>query len=138
MQVCTLLQTDNHANTSPLSFLQAGCPSCRPTNSVKASLCQILSILLSIGYSILICVTMPNFVEIGHFNGFLKRPHLPFWIFLNVKFLTADGVRRLLLHHHIKFHGDLSMHCGNIVFLIFKMAAVPAILSRGSWCPWIY
>jgi len=36
MQVCTLLQRDNHANTSPLSFLQAGCPSCRPTNSVKA------------------------------------------------------------------------------------------------------
>ena len=36
MQVCTLLQTDNHANTSPLSFLQAGCPSCRPTNSVEA------------------------------------------------------------------------------------------------------
>ena len=26
MEVCTLLQTDNHANTSPLSFLQAGCP----------------------------------------------------------------------------------------------------------------
>ena len=25
-----------HASTSPLSFLQAGCPSCRPTNSVKA------------------------------------------------------------------------------------------------------
>ena len=36
MQVCTLLRTDNHANTSPLSFLQAGCPSCHPTNSVKA------------------------------------------------------------------------------------------------------
>jgi len=36
MQVCTLLQTDNHANTSPLSFLHAGCPSCRPTNSFKA------------------------------------------------------------------------------------------------------
>jgi len=35
MQVCTSLQTDNHANTSLLSFLQAGCPSCRPTNSVK-------------------------------------------------------------------------------------------------------
>ena len=35
MQVCTSLQTDNHASTSPLSFLQAGCPSCRPTNSVK-------------------------------------------------------------------------------------------------------
>ena len=36
MQVCTSLQRDNHASTPPLSFLQAGCPSCRPTNSVKA------------------------------------------------------------------------------------------------------
>jgi len=36
MQVCTSLQTNNHASTSPLSFLQAGCPSCRPTNSIKA------------------------------------------------------------------------------------------------------
>jgi len=36
MQVCTSLQTDNHASTPPLSFLQAGCPSCRPTNSVQA------------------------------------------------------------------------------------------------------
>jgi len=36
MQVCTSLQTDNSASTSPLSFLQAGCPSCRPINSVKA------------------------------------------------------------------------------------------------------
>jgi len=36
MQVCTLLQTDNHASTSPLCFLQAGCPSCHTTNSVKA------------------------------------------------------------------------------------------------------
>jgi len=36
MQICTSLQTDNHASTPPLTFLQAGCPSCRPTNSVKA------------------------------------------------------------------------------------------------------
>jgi len=36
MQVCTSLQTDNHSSTPQLSFLQAGCPSCRPTNSVKA------------------------------------------------------------------------------------------------------
>ena len=48
MQVCTSLQTDNHASTSPLSFLQAECPSCRPTNSVKAlkaSLTVITSII---------------------------------------------------------------------------------------------
>ena len=28
--------TDNHTSTPPLSFLQVGCASCRPTNSVKA------------------------------------------------------------------------------------------------------
>jgi len=36
MQLCTSHQTDNHASTPPLSVLQAGCPSCHPTNSVKA------------------------------------------------------------------------------------------------------
>jgi len=36
MQVCTLLQTDNHATPHHSSFLQAGCHSCHPTNSVKA------------------------------------------------------------------------------------------------------
>jgi len=36
MQVCTLLQTENHASTPPLSFLHTGCPSCHPTNSIKA------------------------------------------------------------------------------------------------------
>ena len=41
MQVCTSLQTDNHASTPLLSFLQAGCPSCHPANSVKARVIQI-------------------------------------------------------------------------------------------------
>jgi len=36
MQICTSPQTDNHASTPPLSFLQAGCPSCHPTNSIKS------------------------------------------------------------------------------------------------------
>ena len=36
MQVSTSLQTYNHASTPPLRFLQARCPSCCPTNSVKA------------------------------------------------------------------------------------------------------
>ena len=31
------LTPDNHANTQALSFLQAGCPSCRSNNSIKAS-----------------------------------------------------------------------------------------------------
>ena len=36
VQVCTLLQTDNHTSIPPLSFLQAWCPFCHPTNSIKA------------------------------------------------------------------------------------------------------
>jgi len=36
MQVCTSLQTDNLASTHQSVFFQAACPSCRPTNSVKA------------------------------------------------------------------------------------------------------
>jgi len=34
IQVCISLQTDDHANTPPLSFLQAGClPAAQPTVS---------------------------------------------------------------------------------------------------------
>jgi len=46
MQVCTSLQTDNHASTPPLSFLQAGCPSCHPSNSVKALKARLFLILI--------------------------------------------------------------------------------------------
>jgi len=35
MQVCTSLQTDNHASTPPQVFT-GRMPSCRPTNSVEA------------------------------------------------------------------------------------------------------
>ena len=46
MQVCTSLQTDNHASTPLLSFLQARCPSCHPTNSIKALVrCQLYKFL---------------------------------------------------------------------------------------------
>jgi len=39
--ICRLLQTNNHANTPPLSFLQAGCSSCHSANSVKALKAQL-------------------------------------------------------------------------------------------------
>jgi len=47
MQVCTSLQTENRTSIPPLSFLQAGCPSCRPTNSVKA-LKEEVQLILSV------------------------------------------------------------------------------------------
>jgi len=36
MQVFTSPHAGNHASPPPLSFLQTGCPSCHPTNSIKA------------------------------------------------------------------------------------------------------
>jgi len=36
MQICSWPQTDNHASALLLCFLQAGCPPCCQTNSVKA------------------------------------------------------------------------------------------------------
>ena len=57
IQVCTSLQTDNHASTPPLSFLQAGCPSCCPTNSVKALKAHYY-------YIIIIAINDNNFPEV--------------------------------------------------------------------------
>ena len=58
MQVCISLQTDNHASTPPLVFLQAGCPFCRRTNSVKALkalVCRCLNAaLLLYGYLLML------------------------------------------------------------------------------------
>jgi len=51
MQVSTSLQTDNHASTPPLCLLQAGCPSCHPTNSVKALKALVEDIVHSCSYS---------------------------------------------------------------------------------------
>jgi len=84
MQVCTSLQTDNHASTPPLSFLQAGCPSCRPTNSVKAlkaksfeQWCahkyeQFLNLYVVI-YRQVICIICIFFVSIDHFGFVLSQ-----------------------------------------------------------------
>jgi len=43
MHVCTSLQTDNQTPTT--QFLQAGCLSCRPTNSIKALKARALKAL---------------------------------------------------------------------------------------------
>jgi len=64
MQVCTSLQTDNHASTHHSSFLQAGCPSCHPTYKIKAlkfkkkqnkhhhwKFCSILKLLVIVAFS---------------------------------------------------------------------------------------
>ena len=40
------LQSNHHQQTNIQFFLQAGCPSCRPTNSVKALKGNSLSLLI--------------------------------------------------------------------------------------------
>ena len=66
MQVCISLQTDNHASTPPLIFLQAGCPSCRPTNSVNAPEAESTD-----------CYTLQHesktFIHLKLLKNFLKR-----------------------------------------------------------------
>jgi len=47
MQICTSPQTGNHASTSPPSFIQARCPSCRPTNSIKALKATAMTLLFT-------------------------------------------------------------------------------------------
>ena len=53
VQVCTSLETDNHASTPPLSFLQAGCPSCHTTNSIKAHIIYVICITYIIQVNLL-------------------------------------------------------------------------------------
>jgi len=73
MQVCISLQTDNHASTPPLSFLQAGCPFCRPTNSVKAL--KAVQQMFNIQYS-------GNIVD-------SRLPHLQYGTFFRKKLETV-------------------------------------------------
>ena len=73
MQVWTALQTDNHASTSLLSVIQAGCPSCCPTNSVKAlKECQTpqQQTLMSID-----CCTSHSSVECSRHMRIVPRCH---------------------------------------------------------------
>jgi len=79
MQVCTSLQTDSHASAPYLSFLQAGCPSCHPTNSVKATLkrTNTLKLYLNIGNTALYKITYIFSQLHSHSQSFVIRSR--FW-----------------------------------------------------------
>jgi len=74
MQVCTSLQTANHASTPPLSSLQARCPSCHPTNSVKA---------LKAIYGVVSKVVISAFVALANlcYINVLNKRTVTSWIF---------------------------------------------------------
>jgi len=110
MQVCISLQTDNHASTSPLSFLQAGCPSCRPTNSVKA-LKVLGQSVLTAHISLAIC-------------GLHTRPWTDVDL-LRVK-LSSVGAYRLAAREGIKKVKVAHTQLPNIGFLIPVLGSQPA------------
>jgi len=60
-----MLQTDNHASTSSL-FLQTGCPSCHPTNIVKALKALPLKWIKKLA-----CTDFPTGVLVGQHNCLL-------------------------------------------------------------------
>ena len=98
MQVCTLLQTDNHANTSPVSFLQAGCPSCRPTKSVKALKARTKS-----SSSCNIKTNSISNLLLGHMLKWMQQCNkcstLTFCVVTDCKFCTSFRCKKLLQHH---------------------------------------
>jgi len=53
--ICTSLQIDNHTNTSSLNFLQAGCSSWHPNNSVSALIDCFTSVYFSFQCSDTVC-----------------------------------------------------------------------------------
>jgi len=69
---------DNHANIPPLSFLQAGCPSCRPTNSVKA-LKEVKSYKLCSKRVQVYCAIFSKFVPYQKY--IYKTEIVPEWLF---------------------------------------------------------
>ena len=88
MQICTSPQTDNHASIPPLSSLQAGCPSCHPTNSVKALKAVVYCVifvkiwLTTVLYGIVMqtiwCLKFWNTAKSGG-QFALASPHCKFW-----------------------------------------------------------
>ena len=96
MQVCTLLQADNHA-----SFLQAGCPSCRPTNSIKAlkALCTLNSNLLMPWLMYIQC----NLTQNGLHKAIrLSYPTLLLWVaVLSTNMVKIKYARPKILADHL-------------------------------------
>ena len=90
MQVCTSLQTDNHASTPPLSFLQAGCPSYHPTNSVNALKAMTVKTRWQQNCFYVICVWLVQEVRIELQLADLDLSSCP-----NVVFCYGDEIHRL-------------------------------------------
>ena len=107
MQVCTSLQTDNHASTPPLIFLQAGCPSCRPTNSVKALKASQSTVVVYNGSKM-------------HSGG--EGCHIRLLVLAVV--YIENGACHLLFSHWLQKNHSASYMCNSSILKKSKMAAI--------------
>ena len=83
--VCTAIQTDNHSITPPLSFLQAWCPSYRPTNSFKALKAYFLKFVTL--YKLFLCVLCFALCALFHSYRFLCIARV-WWVIIKIYLLT--------------------------------------------------
>ena len=101
MQVCISLQTDNHTSTHCSVFLQARCPSCRPTNSVKACT-QTETILIPSAFYSAITPAWDMYPKREWsafslpFSRYISVSHSPLGIFLHLFICVVTNKYRLL------------------------------------------
>ena len=101
-----LTQTDNHASTPPLSFLQARYPSCCPTNSVKALKANTVKVVVSQKWckidTLLLHTTNRKYHRAYWFMLFPKWP----WMTIVVIFLLqgfSNAIRRTFVQRFAGF-----------------------------------
>ena len=137
MQICILPQTDNHASTPQLSFLQARCLSCCPTNSVKA-----LRALSSINRYFIIHTIISKYLwEYGaamvrHLNVLLRFLQLIAWDALSP---TGSGtcLASLInlnkwLWRLIKFHYLFTNWISKAAYTLSLLEGIPCDVTTGD------
>jgi len=93
IQVCTLLQTDNHTSTPTLTFLQARCPSCHPTNSIKALKANIIYInKYNVMQTLVIASKGLHFVEYSLVNTHMHATFVGIFRQICVSFCTIHAI----------------------------------------------
>jgi len=107
MLICTLTQTHNHASVPPPSFLQAGCPSRHPTNSIKAhQLTHTQNATLTWNY-------LYRWNE-RHFCYWVNVKYLPQHLYASVTIHIAYQTR--LTKRHVHVVGSNKVSCGDMIW----------------------
>ena len=93
--IFTTFQTDNHASTSSLNFLRAGCSSLCPTNSVKAQTQDISKLQVLLVLSFILLMDISATVQLPYtFRWHNQHPTYP-------SSLTVAGWRSLSTAAHL-------------------------------------